>query len=61
MPSREIVKILRHYKIVFVVKGSLTRDFRLQVFFMNQCPRGPQVFQWGRFKFFLKICGDIHK
>jgi len=25
------------------LKGSLTRDFRLQVFFMNQCPPGPQV------------------
>ncbi len=23
------------------VKGSLTRDFRLQVFFINQCPLGP--------------------
>jgi hypothetical protein len=22
-------------------KGSLTRDFRLQVFFINQCPPGP--------------------
>jgi hypothetical protein len=36
-------------------KGSLTRDFRLQVFFMNQCPPGPQVFQWGRFEFFRKF------
>jgi hypothetical protein len=23
------------------IKGSLTRDFRSQVFFMNQCPPGP--------------------
>jgi hypothetical protein len=23
------------------VKGSLTREFRLQVFFINQCPPGP--------------------
>jgi hypothetical protein len=23
------------------LKGSLTRDFRLQVFFVNQCPPGP--------------------
>jgi hypothetical protein len=36
----------------FSVKGSLTRDFRLQVFFMNQCPPGPQVFHWGHFEFF---------
>jgi hypothetical protein len=37
------------------VKGSLTRDFRLQVFVMNQCPPGPQVFHWGRFEFFQKF------
>jgi hypothetical protein len=37
------------------LKGSLTRDFRLQVFFMNQCPPGPQVFHWGRFEFFRKF------
>ncbi len=36
-------------------KGSLTRDFRLKVFFMNQCPPGPQVFHWGRFEFFRKF------
>ncbi len=23
------------------IKGSLTREFRLQVFFINQCPPGP--------------------
>jgi hypothetical protein len=37
------------------LKESLTRDFRLQVFFMNQCPPGPQVFHWGRFEFFRKL------
>ncbi len=36
-------------------KGSLTRDFRLKVFPMNQCPPGPQVFHWGHFEFFRKI------
>ena len=36
-------------------KGSLTRDFRLQVFFMNPCPPGPQVFHWGHFDFFQKF------
>ena len=36
-------------------KGSLTRDFRLQVFFMNQCPPGPQVFHWSHFAFFRKF------
>ena len=39
----------------FVVKGSLTRDFRSQFFFMNQCPPGPPVFHWGRFEFFRKF------
>ncbi len=37
------------------VKGSLTRDFGLQVFFINQCPPGP----FWPFQIFLKICGDI--
>jgi hypothetical protein len=27
-----------------LIKGSLTRDFQLQTFFMNHCPGGPQVF-----------------
>ncbi len=43
-----------------MVKGSLTWDFRLQVFFMNQCPPGPQVFYWGRFEFFRKFA-DIRE
>jgi hypothetical protein len=37
------------------IKGSLTRDFRLQVFFMNQCPPGSLVLPWGRFEFFRKF------
>jgi hypothetical protein len=36
-------------------KGSLTRDFRLQVFFMNQCPPGPQVVHLSLFEFFRKF------
>ncbi len=32
--------------------ASLTRDFRLQVFFINQCPWAPY---WGRFEFFWKL------
>jgi hypothetical protein len=39
----------------YFFKGSLTRDFRLQVSYMNQCPPGPQVFHWGRFEFFRKF------
>ncbi len=38
-----------------LLKGSLTQDFRLQVFFMNQCPPGPQVFLWGCLEFFQKF------
>jgi hypothetical protein len=38
-----------------LIKMSLTRDFRLQVFFMNHCPTGPQVFHWGCFEFFRKF------
>ncbi len=34
---------------------TLTRDFRLQVFFVNQCPPGPQVFHWSHFEFFRKF------
>ncbi len=37
------------------LQRSLTGDFRLQVFFMNQCPPGPQVFHWGRFEFCRKF------
>jgi hypothetical protein len=38
-----------------IFKGSLTRDFRLQVFFMNQCPPGLQVFHLSHFEFFRKF------
>ncbi len=36
-------------------KGTVPRNFRLQVFFMNQRPPSPWVSQKGRFKFFLKF------
>ena len=45
--------------IMLYFKGSLTRDFRLQVFFMNQCPPGPQVFHWGGFVFFSQKFAEI--
>jgi hypothetical protein len=38
-----------------VFQGSLTLDFRFQVFFMNLCPPGPQVFHWSRSEFFRKF------
>jgi hypothetical protein len=55
-----LIVLIDHYiRVQYTVncvlfKGSLTRDFRLQVFFMNQCPPGPKVFHWGRFQFFRK-------
>ncbi len=46
----------------YYFKGSLTGDFQLQVFFMNQCPPGPWVrIPWGPFQILSKICGDIHE
>ena len=36
-------------------KGSLTRDFRLQVFFINQCPPGSRVSHEDHFEFFRKF------
>jgi hypothetical protein len=44
--------------IVITFKGSLTRDFQLQVFFMNQCPPGPWV-PLGPFQIFSKIRGGF--
>ncbi len=37
------------------IKGSLTRDFRLQVFFMSHFSRGPWVSLWGHFEFLPKL------
>ncbi len=37
----------------FPFKGSLTRDFRHHIFFINQCPPGPWVL--GPFRFFRKF------
>jgi hypothetical protein len=34
---------------------SLTRDFRLQLFFMNRFPSVPYVPRWGHFEFLQKI------
>ena len=50
-----------HQTATACFKGSLTRDFRLQVFFINQCTPGPQVFHWSLFEFFSKIRGDIRE
>jgi hypothetical protein len=41
-------------------KGSLTQDFRLQVFFMNQFPRGPLSIPLSRFKLLQKFMDIRH-
>jgi hypothetical protein len=41
------------------LKGSLTRDFRLQVFFINQCPPGALSIPLRLLRIFSKIRGDI--
>jgi hypothetical protein len=41
--------------LVKLIKGSLTRDFCLQVFFINQCPSGPWVYHEDHFEFFRKF------
>ncbi len=43
----------------YIFKGSMKRDFRLQVFFKNQCPPGLSVSNWDRFEFFRKFAEII--
>ncbi len=43
------------------VKGSLTQDFWLQVFFHKSVSPGPLSIPLGPFKIFLKIRGDIRE
>ncbi len=43
-----------HWKIR-PLQGSLTKDFRLQVFFLNQFPAGPWVPHWGYCEFLRKF------
>ncbi len=45
--------------LVKKIKGSLTRDFRLQVFFVNQCPPGPWLCHYDRFDFFSRKFVEI--
>jgi hypothetical protein len=40
------------------IKGSLTRDFRLQVFFRKSVSPWPLSMPLGSFRFFSKIRGD---
>ncbi len=37
------------------IKGTVPRNFRLHVFYMNQLPPSPLVFSKGRFEFFRKF------
>jgi hypothetical protein len=38
-----------------MLKGTVSRDFLLLVFFMNQFPPSPRVFHLDRFEFFRKF------
>jgi hypothetical protein len=40
-------------------KGTVSRDFLLLVFFLNQLPPPPRIIPLGPFRIFSKICGDI--
>ncbi len=37
------------------LKGVWQEIFDFRFFFINHCPLGPQVFHWGRFKFYRKF------
>ncbi len=43
------------------IKGTVSRDFLLLVFFMNEFPLSPRVFHLDRFEFFENSRGDIRK
>jgi hypothetical protein len=42
-------------------KGTVSQDFLLLVFFMNQFPPSSRVFHLNRIEFFSKIRGDIRE
>jgi hypothetical protein len=44
--------------LIFSLKGTMSRDFLLLVFFMNQFPQAPD-YSKGPFRIFSKIHGDI--
>ncbi len=52
---------LRQEDRILWVKRTVSRDFLLQVFFMNHLPPKPQKTTLGSFQIFSEICGDIHK
>jgi hypothetical protein len=46
---------IERFLIFLTFKGTVSRDFRLLVFFMNQFPPSPWVYHWVRFEFFRKF------
>jgi hypothetical protein len=51
----ETFRYLELCSTCFLLKGTVSRDFWLLVFFMNQFPPSPRVFHLDRFKFFRKF------
>ncbi len=57
--SNQVYFLLCHENINMlsdILKGTVSRDFLLLVFLMNQLPPSPRVL--GPFRIFSKICGD---
>ncbi len=52
---------LPYFSLPSTFKGTVPRDFRLQVFFMYQFPLKPLSIPLRLFWTFSKICGDIHR
>ena len=48
-------RIFLHRLIAVPLKGTVSRDFLLLSFFMNQFPPSPRVFHLDRFEFFRKF------
>jgi hypothetical protein len=51
--------LLMYGNFVNSIRGSMTQNFRHQVFFMDQFPPGPRVSHSGHFKFFLREFAEI--
>ncbi len=57
--KQDLLSRLIHIHIT--LKGTVSRDFLLLVFFMNQFPPHSQSIPLGQFRIFSEIRGDIRK